>query len=261
MMFCIRDDLSHNVFIRSIALELSMKYFLNSLILLLCMILGSALHAREDIKLLTPNTPPFVFKVADGPIEGVFYDRVECALNKLGLTYSVSLEPWKRAQAEVQVGRADGFFPASRSDFRDTYASLSDSVMEAEFYFYYLKNSMFKPKDPDFNEMATVSAFWGSMRYQELQEAGFQLGPEAHTFETLFDLADHGRVDAVLLSGVMGQSILERRGRLENYERSFHSSRPMGVYFANVFLEQHPGFLNNFNHRIKGCSIKKSLDH
>lgn len=238
-----------------------MKFFLKSLILFLCIMLGSALHAREDLKLLTPNTPPFVFNVADGPIEGLFYDRVKCVLDNLGLSYSVSIEPWKRAQAEVQVGRADGFFPASRSDYRDTYASLSDSVMEAEFYFYYLKNSPLKPEDPDFKERATVSAFWGSMRYQELQDAGFQLGPEAHTFETLFDLADHGRVDAVLLSGVMAQSILEHRGRLKNYERSFHSSRPMGVYLSNVYLEQHPDFLNSFNQRIKGCSIDKAFDH
>lgn len=230
-----------------------MKYFIIGLSSIICVFLTPALQAQEELTLFTTETSPYVVKLPNGSFKGLFYDRVACVLDKMQIDYAISLEPWKRAQAEVQAGRASGFFPASRSDLRDTYASISANIMYAEFYFYYLKTAPYQPDTPNFKEKATVSAFWGSMRYQELESGGYTIGPRAYTFESLFDLTDHGRVDAVLLPDVMAKAILKQRGTLNNYKRSFHSKRPMGVYFANAFLEKNPTFLMKFNQKISGC--------
>ena len=87
-----------------------------------------------------------------------------------------------------------------------------------------------------------------------LKAAGYRLGPEAHSFETLFEFLDHGRADAILLSGVIAHALLLQRGKLKEYDRVFHSKLSFGAYLSNVYLEKNPNFLKSFNQHINGCS-------
>lgn len=237
-----------------------MKYFFVGLSAIVYVAFAPGLEAKEELKLLAVEAPPFISKLPDGSLGGIFYERLKCVLEKIEQPFSIEFQPWLRAQIEVQAGRASGFLPASKDIQRDKYATLSDSLMEVNSNFYYLKDSSLKPDDPDFKERAKVSAMWGSTQYQELQAANFTLGPTAHGFDNLFLLVEHGRADAVLAPGILAETILKNRGVLNKYKKDYYISHYSGVYFTNVYLEQHPTFLSRFNKEISGCALEHSLD-
>lgn len=233
-----------------------MKYFVASICALFSIILAPNLGAIDDhkgLRLLTIDVPPLISKRPDGTFVGVFYERLNCVLNKMQQPYSIEVQPWKRAQAEVRAGRADGFIPATREDLRDTYATFSDGLMEVKSYFYYHANSPLKPQNPDYKAKANVSALLGSTQYQDLLADKYSLGIIAHSFEHLFDLLEHDRVDAILAPDVLAKTILKQRGISKDYKQHFYSSRHSGVYITNDYLENHPDFLTRFNKEIPSC--------
>lgn len=237
-----------------------MNYFVIFLSAIIYIVSAPDLEAAEELKLLASDAPPYISQLPDGSFEGQFYDRMACVLDKMEQPFSTELKPWMRVQAEVEQGKAEGFFPTTKSEFRDAYATFTDSLLDPKFYLYYLRDSALKPDSPDFNEKAKVSVLWGTLLYQELASAGNMLGPEAHSFEALFELLDRGRVDAVLLSGDIASILLKERGTSDKYMRTVHSSRPMGVYLSNVFLEKQPTFLSRFNKEINGCALEHPID-
>lgn len=244
-----------------IIMEGQMKYFLASIGVLFSIILTPNLGAidnHKSLSLLTVDVPPLISKLPDGTFVGVFYERLNCVLNKMQQPYSIEVQPWKRAQAEVRAGRADGFIPATREDLRDTYATFSDALMEVKSYFYYPVNAALKPKNPDYKASANVSALLGSTQFQDLLIDNYTPGPRAHSFDHLFDLLEHNRVDAVLAPEALGKSILKQRGIDKNYKQHFYSSRHSGVYITNDYLENHPDFLTRFNKEIPGCKLEHS---
>ena len=237
-----------------------MKYFITSIFAIFSIILAPSLWAVDEhksLRLLTLDVPPLISKRPDGAFFGVFYERLDCVLNKMQQPYSIEIQPWKRAQAEVRAGRADGFIPATREDLRDEYATFSDALMEVKSYFYYRVDSALKPENPDYKTRANVSALLGSTQYHDLQADNYAPGPRAHSFENLFDLLEHDRVDAVLAPKALAKAILKERGVFENYKEHFYSSRHSGVYITNDYLTHHPDFLTRFNKEIPGC--KKAI--
>lgn len=230
-----------------------MKYFLIFLSAIFSVVLTLALAADEEMKLLSLNAPPYIYELPDGSVEGLFHDRLSCILGNIGQSYSVEIIPWKRTKIEVEQGRADGFFPSIDLGKLEKYATRTDTVMTTNYYLYYLKDSPLKPGDPDFKKTAQISILSGTQQDKELKMAGYKLGPAAHSFGSLFDFLEHGRADAILVSGIIARAILKQRGTLDKYDREFHSKLSFGVYIANVYLEKSPNFLNSFNQHINVC--------
>ena len=235
-----------------------MKYLIIALSTILFITPVTDLDAEDEMKIFVLEAPPFISQQPDGTVTGIFYDRLKCIFERMQKPFSVEMQPWKRAQAEVLAGRAAGFAPASREDIRDTYATFSGSLMEVKSYFYYLKSATLEPQDPDYKDRAKVSALIGSTQYQDLQNENYTLGPLVQNFENLFDLVERKRVEAVLAPAVLAEMILKARGTLNNYKKHYYSSRHSGVYFANGYLDKHPGFLQRFNKEIGGCTLEDS---
>lgn len=231
-----------------------MKYFIVGLSAIFFVIMAPAMQAADDMRLLALNAPPYIYKLQDGSVEGLFHDRLSCILGKINQPFSVEIVPWTRAKIEVESGRAEGFFPTIKSDKYENYATLTDAVMSTNYYLYYLKESPIKPSDPDFKEKAQVSILSGTLQNKALEAAGYRLGPDAHSFEGLFDFLAHGRADAILISGVIARALLLQRGKLKEYDRAFHSKLSFGAYLSNVYLEKNPNLLKAFNKHINGCS-------
>jgi polar amino acid transport system substrate-binding protein len=237
-----------------------MKYFIVGLSSIISVSVTPALQAQEKLRLLSIDAPPYIFQLSDGSLAGLFYDRIKCVLEKIEQPYSIEFQPWLRAQIEVRAGRASGFFPATRDDQRDAYATFSNSLIEVESDFYSLKTSTLDPQNPEFKEKAIISALWGSTQYRDLHNENYKVGPVAHSLESLFGLVERGRVDAILVPDFVAETILENKGTLKNYKKSFYSSHRSGVYITNAYLEQYPTFLTRFNEKIAECIPKKMLD-
>ena len=233
-----------------------MKYFeqrLNALLLAMLALVGSSVQADDELSLLSIEAPPYVYMLPDGSLDGLFYTRMKCVLDKIQQPYSVSFKPWLRVQMDVENGSADGFFPAVRSQERDQYASLTNTIIAAKYFLYYLKDAPLKPGDPDFKAKAKVSSIRGTLRNQELVAAGYMPGPEAISFENLFDQLDRGRVEAILISGALAEFLATKRGTLDMYGRQFYDELSFGMYISNAFIKQRPEFLNKFNSNIHSC--------
>ena len=231
-----------------------MKYFVIGLGFILSISAAPESRAEDVLRLVTDQAPPYISMKPDGSFEGSFYQRMNCVLTKMDQAYSIGFRPWKRAQAEVENGGADGFFPTSRSDVRDEYAVFSDSLLTAKFNFYFLKDADLKPDDPDFKKKGRVSALWGTLVYQQLTAEGANLGPDAHSFENLFELLDYKRTDAILLSSDIADALLAKQGTKSKYRAQLHSIRPQCIYISKEYLKKHPAFLLTFNKTTKSCS-------
>ncbi len=230
-----------------------MKYFIRELITLSYIILSPALQAADELKLLTTEVLPYISKSADGSLGGVTYNQVVCILNKMEQPFSIELEPWTRVQADVERGRADGFFPSTVSDKRSKFAAASDSLMNTNIFLYYLEDAPLKPDSPEFKEKAKIAALHGTLIHQDLVDAGYVMGPDAHSFGALFDFLDRGRADAILLPEDIASTILKTRETLKKYKRHIYSYRFSVAYISNAYLENHPDFLQRFNKEIGGC--------
>lgn len=133
-----------------------MNFFIACLGASLSFSMAPALQATDDMRLLALNAPPYIYKLQNGSVEGLFHDRLSCILGKIDQPFSVEIVPWKRASLEVEQGRADGFFPTTQSDKYEDYATLTETVMATNFYLYYLKEAPLKPGNPNFKEKAKV---------------------------------------------------------------------------------------------------------
>lgn len=230
-----------------------MKYFIANICALFSIIFSPALQAVDELKLLTTEVLPYISKSPDGSLGGTTYNKVVCILNKMEQPFSIELEPWIRVQADVERGKADGFFPSTVSDKRNKFATASDSFMDTNIYLYYVEGAPLKPDSREFKEKAKVAAFQGTLIHQDLVDAGYIMGPDAHSFETLFDFLDRGRADAIFLPEDIASSILKTRKTSKKYKRYVYSSRHSGVYISNVYLKSHPDFLTRFNKEIPSC--------
>ena len=52
-----------------------MKYFIVGLSAIFFVVMTPALQAADDIKLLALNAPPYIYKLQDGSVEGLFHSR------------------------------------------------------------------------------------------------------------------------------------------------------------------------------------------
>ena len=209
---------------------------------------------NEKLILITQEWAPYQTNTG-GTMGGIALGVVKCALEKIGIPYSIEFLPWKRAQSVVKAGRAHGFFAASRSDKRDAYARLSVPIAPQKWLWYLKKTSLLDPRDQSFIKNARVTATAGSNMGHWLRSKGYNIKFQPKSTEQLVRMLQIDRIDAVLANEWVFTGALRALNLPRSEIRMIpNKDKPLGVYFSMVFLTRHPEFLRRFNALVPGCT-------
>ncbi len=207
----------------------------------------------KKILLTTQKWEPY--QVPNGKkLEGIAVKVVECVLGKMNRPYEIQVLPWKRAQSDVEEGKAQGFFAASKDPKRDKYAVATDVIADQKWNWYLPKDSQLDPTAPDFKDKAAVAATLGSNMLNWLEENKFKVKAKPDNAEQLARMLQLKRVDAFLANEFATDEVLKKL-KLDKSEFKIvlNKDQPLSVYFSKKFVEEEPEFLKQFNAQIAGC--------
>lgn len=214
---------------------------------------ATAEEAAAPVRLTTHDLPPYGY-FENGQLTGTAVHVVSCVMDRVKRPFQIDVLPWKRAQALVQVGQADGFFAASRNPQRDGYARISITIAEQNWTWFLLKENPHDPDKPDFQDKAVVSSFLGANMQKWLRENGYNLdhSPPSDS-RLLLRMLLGGRLDAALANDQVMHALVKKRGVGERIREVLNRSKPLGIYFSKAFLAVNPGFLARFNAEVSDC--------
>jgi len=190
-----------------------------------------------------------------GKLSGYLGKEISCVFNRMGQKYRFVELPWKRAQFLTKQGEVQGFFRAVKNNKRDQYAS-HVRFETREMRYYALANTPIdfnKLSSADNNNYGIGVAFGGfSERWAKKQGFNITFSPQENTNLTKGLLLK--RVSVIITSKeVMNQFIsLERRDPAD-FKSALAVESPAGIYFSNIFLNEHKGFLTTFNSHVATC--------
>jgi len=184
---------------------------------------------------------------------GVAVDVVRCSLDKMNIHLKLKVLPWKRAESAVKTGIVDGFFAASNNPVRDSFAVMSAIIAEQKWQWFLLNKSRFDPRQTDFKDKAAVAGFIGSNMLYWLKQNNFNVVSETVNTEGLYDMLIRERVDAVIANNYVMAAILARNAANGRVKVVTIKDKPLGVYFSNVYIEEHPLFIEEFNQYVASC--------
>ncbi|WP_419903427.1 substrate-binding periplasmic protein [Kiloniella sp.] len=189
---------------------------------------------------------------------------IDCALKRMNQAYQILETPWKRAQIWTEQGRFDGFFMASQNKNRDSYATFSHPLLFIEWLYVLRKDTLIQPKDPEFSEL-TFAANIGSARLtwlttrfknKKIKYPAQGTSDPAKTLQMLLK----GRYDVALENSANWVSVLTNAGLDQSEFQTYTAlTKPLAVYFSNIFLKANPDFLGEYNNSMKECISNKTL--
>lgn len=223
-------------------------------IVLLSVLLFAAQLSAEPLRLLTHDLPPYSFIDEQGKADGLAIRPVQCALEKMGVEFSIQFVPWKRAQSMVQDGVADGFFGASRSAERDAYATLSTTIAPQEWCWFLLVDNASDPRSEEFRAHSKVSSFIGANMQDWLQQNGYHAEVVPATNQQLLQMLLSKRLDAILANNLVMTELLRENNAEADVRSVLQLDKPLGVYFSHRALKALPGdFIERFNRAVGEC--------
>lgn len=228
-----------------------MRLLLSMLVLLGLVLSGGYSLAFElqqkQVYLVAKGQVPYVVIGPDGQITGTSVKPIQYSLDKMGVPYEIEIVPWLRAQAMVKDGLADGFFPGSQNQERNSYARQSAPLLEFEWVWYTRADSQIDPRKVAFKNNAVVTSYVGSNMCQWLKANNYNVASEPSDTSKLFKMLLSKRVDAILANNHVA-NLLIKRDHLEGKFDHFLCKRLyFGVYFSFAFLKRNPAFLEAFN--------------
>jgi len=95
---------------------------------LLLVAFSSVLVRADPVKLVTLEYPPYQFSTPNGA-DGIVVRVLDKAFERLGIEYTISVMPWKRALLSVRKGEADGIFTVYETKERLEFLDYSRTVI------------------------------------------------------------------------------------------------------------------------------------
>lgn len=215
--------------------------------------LPATAQTRDPIRLATQNLPPYHMLV-DGQIKGVAFDRVTCALDRMGQPYEIILMDWSRAQLLTQNGEVEGFFAGSPNKARAVYATPSDPVITEDLAWFMLPGRTIDPTDEADKVSARYSAKFATSKWLKLKRDGYNVIKKPRDAAALLSMLRKGDIDVALEYELIFQYFMTQDGMTES-DLIKIPSKPQSnmVHFSNRFLAANPLFLGRFNSFLAVC--------
>ena len=164
----------------------------------------------------TQEFAPFAYGVngvASGPVADIV--RRVCADTKL--TCPQHVLPWRRAQQEVQDGKAHGMYPIGWNEARAKWLHFSLPIMSTEYGFFVREDNPLKFTQNSDVKGYTVGVFGPSNTATSLEKIKADLGGDlaidmTPDDESAFRKASLGRVKAVFSNRDVGYDLVKKLG-------------------------------------------------
>ena len=223
------------------------------LLLLACCISPSTL-ARESVRLATHELPPYSFTTNAGLQDGVAVKRVKCAFDRIQTPVAIEFLPWARAQVYAREGLADGFFAASQSAERESWAVMSAIIAPQQWRWFLRKDSPLDPKSSGFKQQAGVASFVGANMFTWLRDNGYRVEANPFTNQQLLDMLLSKRLDAILANQLVMESLMAENRVSSDIRSVLEQDKPLGIYFSKAYLAKAgPDFLPRLDRAIQDC--------
>jgi polar amino acid transport system substrate-binding protein len=210
--------------------------------------------AMAPVRLATHELPPYSFTTDAGLQEGIAVKRVKCAFDRIQAPVVIEFLPWARAQLHAREGLVDGFFAASQSAERESWAVMSAIIAPQQWHWYLLKDSALDPKSSGFKQQASVTSFVGANMHSWLRENGYRIEANPFTNQQLLDMLLSKRLDAILANQLVMESLLAENHATGKIRSVLEQDKPLGIYFGKAFLAKAgTNFLPRLNRAIQDC--------
>lgn len=230
-------------------------------LLLLCLWANMAHAAMLHIQLQTlgPKTalfPGLLYYAPDAQgqlqLRGRYRDLLDCTASHMSIEIHYSGKPFARAQRDAEEGQIQGFFPANHTHHRDQFAIMSAPLFNdrkivlhrAEFH---------RGSTPSDSPLAFVGVMRGAQYEQAVAETLGHPIAVVDSYHQLIRMIDSGRLGAMVGSEMFIHSALSRIQLTHPLMQQPLQEAPMYAYFAQSFIEAHPGFLSRFNQALDRC--------
>ena len=210
--------------------------------------------SQEKIILTTQDWAPYQ-TYESHIVDGFAVATVSCIMEMMDKSYEMRVHPWKHAQELVKEQKAHGFFSASQNGKRDAYATLSEPIADQQWNWYLLKGSSLNPNDTSFKNDAKVTGISGSNMVSWLKDNEYHLTEDNFIdMKSLVEALISEKVDAIYANNLAMRTVVQiMEMSMDDFKSFTTKDKPVGVYWANRFLADNPGFLDKFNSLIGMC--------
>ena len=204
------------------------------------------------VKLRTTIWPPYQMML-QGELSGESTETLRCIFRDINESFSVQVMPWQRAIQDMKHSVADGIFTTAPTPALDAVATMSAPFALEKWYWYHSKELDLS----NLNDLR-IGAVRSSNQATWLDTEGIPVTELVNEGMQLVRLVQAGRIDTFIADSRYFEELVEEASASSDFEsdlqRTFVRYMPLGVYFADQFLEQHPEFLGRFNQQISDCA-------
>lgn len=210
----------------------------------------------EKIMINTQDWPPYQ-TIENNKIGGIATKTLECVLKRMKLDYKINVLPWKKAQEDVKIGKAQAFYAAGVTNERNSYAVPTNKIADYKWIWILLKNSNLDPNKNEFKKEAIVATKFGTGPEFFLIENNYKSISSPKDVEKLFEMLQGKRFDAFLTPE---EPVLElfknKQINKDNFKFIFHSNNPLVFYFSKKYIAKNKNAVPIFNSFLKNCASK-----
>lgn len=221
--------------------------------------LASSPVAEIRLQTLGPDTARFPGLLhyetdSDGTLQlrGRYRDLLDCTAGQMGMTIAYTGKPFIRAQRDAVSGQIHGFFPANRTARRNSFAIPSEPLFNDRKVLLSRPEFLLGSHDPQ-QPTNYVGVMRGAQYEQALAETLEHPLSVVDSYEQLLKMLETRRVGAIVVSEMFINSTLSYLEVKADLRRSILEPAPMYAYFSQAFVDQHPGFLSQFNIALDQC--------
>ena len=192
------------------------------------------------VKLRTTIWPPYQMML-QGELSGESTETLRCIFRDINESFSVQVMPWQRAIQDMKHSVADGIFTSGPSPELDAVATMSAPFALEKWYWYHSKGLDLS----NLNNLR-IGAVRSSNQATWLDTEGIPVTELVNEGMQLVRLVQAGRIDTFIADSRYFEELVEEVSASSDFEsdlqRTFVRYMPLGVYFADQFLQQHPEY-------------------
>ncbi len=193
---------------------------------------------------LDDNYPPYIFRDAEGDLQGILVDQWALWSEKTGVKANLYAMDWADALSGMRAGRYDVIDTAFQNEERETWLDFSSPYVNIDVPIFH-SNKIGGITDAKSIVNFTVAVKAGDACIPILREAGVSAIEEYPSYEAVIDAAKQGDVSVFVVDEPAALYFLYQKGIADEFSRSqslysgqFHRAVKKGDANMLALLEQ-----------------------
>ena len=133
--------------------EVRMRGLAGRLVFIVAVLSWADVRAEDQIRFVTLEFAPFIYGENE-QVAGPGRDVIEAACDRAAIACSYDIYPWRRAQALMKSGDADGMMVIGRNPEREEWLQFSPPMFRTEYGFFVQQDNAM-----EFDDVAQIAGF------------------------------------------------------------------------------------------------------